>query len=193
VPSEKGQRIVVVDTGFILSVAATEDLVPALEIIWKARTLWSQEVRSELRYRDLNPGKGIPLGLASRALNGSVRWLPAPTELTDDQRKQAILLAEQIGGVGTKDNIGEASSAVLAIEHNGIIATEDREAAKIIWTVLGVRAVSICDVLEHLYETKIWNVAKIEEALDSMIAKGRPHVANITARQIADKSWRNFI
>ncbi len=188
-----GPPIIVVDTGFVLSVAAVPGLAPVLADRWQGRTTWPREVHSELRYRDAKPGKGVPAGLARKALNGAALWLPAPVEIDDDDDLERMLhIARQLGGTDDHAHIGEAAGVILAERHDGVLATEDLAAAQLIRANFGVATTCVTAVLQKLGTDGTWEAADVTAALKGLQAKGRPNVDGINSAAVLDGSWARW-
>lgn len=181
--------VIVVDTGFVLSVAAITGLPPVLGQRWAGRATWPTEVQSELRFRDRNPGRGVPPGLARRALDGAHLWLPAPVELTLAQIEHAHVIARQLGGTDDLTHIGEAAGVVLAQTSGGILATEDLAAADLIRAQFGVPTTCITAVLQKLANDGTWTAGQVAAALKALQAKSRPNVDGLSATDVIDGSW----
>ena len=171
--------IVVVDTGFVLSVAAVDQLPVVLANRWKDRATWPHEVQSELAYRDRRPGGGIPAGLARRALNSAHLWLPAPVKLSDEQQDRAVVITERLGG-GDGRHAGEAAGAVLAADGGGVLATEDYAAANVLRRQFGVTFTCVCSVLQRLHADGAYTRADLATALRQLEDKGRPNVDGLS-------------
>jgi hypothetical protein len=182
---------IAVDTGFVLSVAAVDGMPLLLGERWAGRTMWPTDVESELRYRSRRPGNGVPAGLATKALNGSHLWLPEPQALTREQDEQAAVVAERLGGTTDRHHRGEAAAGALAAHGGGVVATEDFAAVPVLTSALRVKTTNMNTLLETLYRDQTYSEAQVESALRDLVAKGRPNVDGLTARDIIDGSWRN--
>lgn len=183
------ESVIVVDTGFVLSVATVDGLPPMLGERWSQRTAWTTDVRSELQHRDRRPGAGVPPGLARKAINSSGLWLPDPVALTYDEQEEAAAIAERLGGIGDGQHLGEAAGVVLARSVGGVIATEDYNAADLIHSQFSIRVTCISAVLQRLHADGKYDEAAVVAALDQLNAKNRPNVDGLEAREIIDGSW----
>jgi len=187
------QSIIVVDTGFVLSVAAVADLAPLLGNRWEGRTTWPREVHSELLYRDRKPGQGVPAGLARKALNGAALWLPTPVEIDDDADVERMFhIARQLGGTDEHAHVGEAAGVILAERYSGILATEDLAAAQLIRANFEVKTTCITAVLQKFGTDGTWTPADVTAALKALQAKDRPNVDGLTAGAVIDGSWSRW-
>lgn len=172
------------DTGFLLSVAATDLLLPILEQRWAGRAKWPKAVHSELKFRAANPGNGIPPGLSERALACGEKLAGTPLDLDDEQRDRADLLATAIGGTETGEHAGEAAGAVLARDMGGVLASEDRTACVVIQAREGVDSITIRSLLHGLHRAGALTAAQIDTILDDLRDKGRPNVVGLAADDV---------
>lgn len=183
--------VVVSDTGFLLSVAATRLLLPALVLLWPAgRAIWPKAVLSELQFRVVSPGNGVTAELASGAIAVGQRLLGVPIDLDDDQRVRADTLAVAIGGTDTSKHAGEAAGAILAQDRAGLLATADLAAARVIKANTQVRTVEIGDVLRRLALDERLTDAQVDEVLGDLRGRGRPGLEDVTVVGLRDDTWR---
>lgn len=175
---------VISDTGFLLSVAATELLLPVLLQRWQGRALWPREVNTELVYRVQKPGRGVSVRLAKGALHCGQKLAGAPVELTPGQQQRATLLANAIGGTGTREHAGEAAAAILASDNGGVIATEDGAAATIIRANESVESITISALLKQLYVVDALSEPAVRTILADLQREGRPYVQGLTVSQV---------
>jgi hypothetical protein len=173
------------DTGFLLSVAATDLLLPILQQRWSGRAKWPRAVHSELVYRIARPGNGVTSELASRAVACGRALAGDPIDLNDEQRVRAELLAEAIGGTDTRQHAGEAAGAVLARDLGGFLACEDIAAATLIQAREGVSCITIVGLLHGLHQRGVLAVADIERILGDLRRHKRPNVEHISTGDIA--------
>ena len=183
--------VVVSDTGFLLSVAATRVLLPALLLLWPAgRAIWPKAVLSELQFRVVSPGNGVPAELASGAIAVGQRLLGVPIDLDDDQRIRADTLAVAIGGTDTSKHAGEAAGAILAQDRQGLLATADLSAARVIKANTQVRTVEIGDVLRRLVLDERLTDVQVDEVLRDLRGRGRPGLEEVTVIGLRENTWR---
>lgn len=177
-------RPVISDTGFLLSVAATELLLPVLIERWQGRALWPREVNTELVYRVQKPGRGVSARLAKGALHCGQKLAGAPVDLTPDQQERATLLANAIGGTGTREHAGEAAAAILARDNGGVIATEDGAASLIIRTNENIESITITALLKQLYLVDALSETAVRTILGDLQRENRPYVQGLTVDQV---------
>lgn len=171
---------IVSDTGFLLSLASTRLLLPVLRVRWEGRVILPREVHSELVHRIKLPGNGVSTTLAKRALDCGLILANIVTDLSVDQKNRAQRLATAIGGTATRHHAGEAAAAILARDLGGLIACEDRQAARVIKTREGVGAISVRDVLMVLCGDGSLARDDAVAILSDLRRHGRPNVGDLT-------------
>ena len=190
-PSTGQPPVVVSDTGFLLSVAATRLLLPPLREMWPTgRAIWPKEVLTELQHRVRFPGNGVTSDLATGAINVGQQLLGQPIQLDDDQRTRADTIAGLIGGTNTSEHAGEAAGAILANDRHGLLATADLAAARVIRTNLGVRSVEVGDVLRRLLLDVRLTPTQAATILVDLQNKGRPGLDGVTPAGLLGDTWR---
>ena len=191
-PQKGPPPVVVSDTGFLLSVAATRLLLPPLREMWPTgRAIWPKEVLSELQHRVRFPGNGVSTELATGAINVGQQLLGTPIELDDDQRARADMVAGLIGGTNTSEHAGEAAGAVLAEVRHGLLATADLSAARVIRTNLGVQAVEVGDVLRRLLLDERLSPSQAAAIIGDLQLRGRPGLGRVTSTGLLAGTWRD--
>jgi hypothetical protein len=182
--ASNAQRLVISDTGFLLSVAATDLLLPVLEERWQGRALWPQEVNSELVYRVQRPGRGVTVWLAKRALACGQKLAGSPEVLTPEQQRRAALLAAAIGGLGSTEHAGESAAAILASDKGGVLATEDGAAASIIHATEGVESITIVNLLRQLHAKGQLSENDLVQILVDLQKHNRPYTDGMTVQTL---------
>ena len=154
-PGWRPPPVFVVDTGFVLSVAAIDGMARSSAPVGRGGPPGPRgSERTALPRRD--PGKWRPRR-PRRALNGTQRWLPTPIELDDDDLERLLLIARQLGGTDDRHHLCDAAGAIIAERADGILATEDLAAADVIRASFGPRTTSITGLLEKLGTDGTWN------------------------------------
>lgn len=190
-PTTGAPPVVVSDTGFLLSVAATRLLLPPLREMWPAgRAIWPKEVLTELQHRVRFPGNSVSSALATGAIHVGQQLLGQPVELDDDQRARADTIAALIGGTNTSEHAGEAAGAILADDQHGLLATADLSAARVINSNLGVRAVEIGDVMRRLLMDGRITPMGAATIIKDLRDQGRPGLEDVTPDGLLNNTWR---
>ena len=177
---------VVLDTGFLLSVAVDDEVTRHLKNRWEGRNqevLVPKEVSEELT-RASQPGYGgnIPRGLVGSAVKkttflGTVVRLD-DAELVAFQELHERLASQEDSG----KHVGEAAVAAVARCRHGVALLEDNAARRVLQetvTCMGLR-----ELLYSLLNDGFLTDADVDGFIGRLVQNGRPNFHGVTAAEI---------
>jgi hypothetical protein len=174
--AEQSLKLVVSDTGFLLSVAATTQIYPVIKEMYGNRLAWPTDVLSELQGIDRRRRPDIPDGLAQRAIRCGESLFGDPITLGDGQRERA------------DDIRGEDCPCRLAIDTDGILLSEDLSAFPVLKNA-GVRTADLRTMLFALVQKSHLTDGQITKTIAELNAKGRPNFEHLTAADVRRRSF----
>jgi hypothetical protein len=187
--SEKQSRkLVVSDTGFLLSLASTTQIFPLLKQVYGDRLAWPTDVLSELQRIDRQSRPDIPDGLAQKAIRCGQSLFGDPTPLDDAQRERADDIRARLGGTEPGQHAGESAGAILAVDSDGILVAEDLSAFAVLKDA-GARAVDFRTMLFALVRDGLLTDEQVTRTISELNAKGRPNFDGLTAADIRQRRF----
>lgn len=188
-PKEQPRKLVVSDTGFLLSLAATTQIYPVIKQVYGDRLAWPTDVLSELQRIDRQRRSDLPDGLAQQAIRCGQSLFGDPIPLDDGQRERADDIRSRLGGTEPGQHAGESAGAILAIDADGILVAEDLSAFPVLKDA-GARAVDLRTMLFALVRDGLLTDEQITQTITELNSKGRPNFEGLTA---ADIRHRRFL
>jgi hypothetical protein len=186
--AEQSLKLVVSDTGFLLSVAATTQIYPVIKEMYGNRLAWPTDVLSELQGIDRRRRPDIPDGLAQRAIRCGESLFGDPITLGDGQRERADDIRARLGGTEPGRHAGESAGAILAIDTDGILLSEDLSAFPVLKNA-GVRTADLRTMLFALVQKSHLTDGQITKTIAELNAKGRPNFEHLTAADVRRRSF----
>jgi len=176
--------LVVLDTGFIISLAVDRRYADAVRALWETNELWvPASVPAELRLRRRYPGE-IPPELPGRALGiiSSSRWAIKEVAPTDAEGLEIRTLQDRVGGPGTPHHAGECEATVLIAtrDSDALLALDDASSLPVLTRYLYertgkmLRYVHTSTVIAELVTSGAFEAKLQKEVLAQLTAKRRP-------------------
>ena len=142
-PGWRPPPVFVVDTGFVLSVAAIDGMARSSAPVGRGGPPGPERLRANCSTatgpREAAPPPAWPVAPST----GPNARLPTPIELDDDDLERLLLIARQLGATDERHHLGEAAGAIIAERADGILPTKDLAAADVIRASFGIRTTSI--------------------------------------------------
>ncbi|HUF99759.1 MAG TPA: hypothetical protein VMM60_16655 [Ilumatobacter sp.] len=180
--------LIVSDTGFLLSIASTKLLLPIIRERWQGHAAWPTDVLSELQHIDRQSRSDVPAGLAQAAIRCGQALGGAPVSLDDQQRDRAEAIAALLGGTVPGQHIGESAGAILAIDGDGLLVSDDVAAFPVLQRA-GARVADLRTVMFRLATDGDLTNEQVNQIIEDLNSRQRPHFEGLTAADIRNRRF----